>query len=254
MSKSKYWISVLCVLLFPPITLAGFNDTTLTTNTILSIGSYTLNISGSSAVIQSITVNSSGFSVTLGSGSSITISSPTLNTLTPSSQTGVSSSICNSSTSSITLSYSGVGTITNTITPSATLCVDTTPPPSSGGTSSGGSGYTPPLLPTTPIKPILSNCPIGYVCTKITPSTSLGTFGRNLTLNSIGTDVKALQKYLNSKGFIISTTGLGSPGHETTTFGPKTKQALIKYQIANKITPAVGYFGPITRAFISKNK
>ena len=71
-------------------------------------------------------------------------------------------------------------------------------------------------------------------------------FKRALQLGSQGIDVKALQQFLNVNGYILSKNGAGSPGNETTTFGPATKTALIKFQKANKISPAVGYFGPIT--------
>jgi peptidoglycan hydrolase-like protein with peptidoglycan-binding domain len=64
-----------------------------------------------------------------------------------------------------------------------------------------------------------------------------------------GPDVKALQQYLNTKGFTISTTGPGSPGQETTLFGPKTKAAVIKFQLANKLK-GDGVVGPLTRSVI----
>jgi peptidoglycan hydrolase-like protein with peptidoglycan-binding domain len=63
--------------------------------------------------------------------------------------------------------------------------------------------------------------------------------------------VLALQKYLNAHGYTVATSGPGSVGNETTTFGPATKAALIKFQKANNITPASGYFGPLTRAAIA---
>lgn len=47
--------------------------------------------------------------------------------------------------------------------------------------------------------------------------------------------VLALQKFLNSQGFSVSTTGPGSPGNETSYFGPATQAALQKYQAANGI-------------------
>ena len=47
--------------------------------------------------------------------------------------------------------------------------------------------------------------------------------------------------------------GGGSPGNETTMFGGLTRAALIEFQKANGITPAVGYFGPKTRAYIATN-
>jgi peptidoglycan hydrolase-like protein with peptidoglycan-binding domain len=50
-----------------------------------------------------------------------------------------------------------------------------------------------------------------------------------------------------SNSFVITTSGAGSPGNETTYFGNLTKQALIRFQQKYNITPAVGYFGTITR-------
>ena len=75
-------------------------------------------------------------------------------------------------------------------------------------------------------------------------------FNRNLTLGSIGDDVKALQQLLNSKGFKVAISGAGSPGFETTRFGPATKAALAKYQQSVGIKPASGYFGFLTRNYL----
>jgi hypothetical protein len=76
-------------------------------------------------------------------------------------------------------------------------------------------------------------------------------FERDLYLNMIGEDVKELQKFLNNNGFVVATEGPGSPGNETEKFGSLTKQALIKYQLANSISPAIGYFGEITKGIIN---
>lgn len=78
-------------------------------------------------------------------------------------------------------------------------------------------------------------------------------FTRDLETGMIGDDVKALQQYLNSKGFTVAEIGPGSAGNETTKFGAGTRAALIKFQKANNITPAAGYFGPKTRAAVEKN-
>ncbi|NDB58010.1 peptidoglycan-binding protein, partial [bacterium] len=69
---------------------------------------------------------------------------------------------------------------------------------------------------------------------------------RNLSLGTKGEDVRQLQIFLNSQGFTVSTKGMGSKGLESTTFGPATKSALIRYQVANNIKPASGLFGPLT--------
>jgi hypothetical protein len=65
------------------------------------------------------------------------------------------------------------------------------------------------------------------------------TFTRSLTIGSKGSDVTALQTWLIGKGFSIAA---GATGY----FGAQTKAALAAYQAANGISPAVGYFGPIT--------
>lgn len=76
-------------------------------------------------------------------------------------------------------------------------------------------------------------------------------FTKNLTLGSTGADVKALQQFLNANGFQVSASGAGSPGNESMYFGPATRAALAKFQAANGISPAVGYFGPLTRAKVN---
>jgi hypothetical protein len=75
------------------------------------------------------------------------------------------------------------------------------------------------------------------------------TFNTNLTVGSKGTDVMNLQKVLNmSADTRVATTGAGSPGSETSYFGPATKAAVMKFQQKYGITPAAGYVGPVTRA------
>jgi peptidoglycan hydrolase-like protein with peptidoglycan-binding domain len=72
----------------------------------------------------------------------------------------------------------------------------------------------------------------------------------NLELGMVHPAVISLQQYLNSNGYIVNdiTGEPGSIGYEADYFGEKTKQALIKFQQAKGITPAQGYFGPMTRA------
>lgn len=76
---------------------------------------------------------------------------------------------------------------------------------------------------------------------------------RNLTLGSTGEDVRVLQKFLNTHGALIAVSGPGSLGNETTYFGPATRNALIVYQRSKGITPLSGYFGPLTRASVTKD-
>jgi hypothetical protein len=116
-------------------------------------------------------------------------------------------------------------------------------PSSSGG---GMTAYSAPILSAAEIQKIF-----GTRSGSSATSTSY-VFTRNLSLGSIGLDVKELQKFLNQNGFTVSTTGAGSPGSETTLFGPATRRALIRYQQAKKITPAVGFFGPVTRESVNR--
>ncbi len=74
------------------------------------------------------------------------------------------------------------------------------------------------------------------------------TFTQNLQVGSKGAEVLQLQKFLNSHGAVIAKTGAGSAGNETSSFGPATKKAVMAFQSANGITPASGYWGPLTRS------
>jgi len=85
--------------------------------------------------------------------------------------------------------------------------------------------------------------------------TSTGTcsylFTTDLTIGSTGENVRQLQMFLNKKGFTVAVSGAGSAGLESTYFGGLTQSALAKYQASAGISPAVGYFGPITRAKVN---
>lgn len=95
---------------------------------------------------------------------------------------------------------------------------------------------------------------LGGVTTGSVTSAAVHVFKANLTSGSLGEEVKALQAFLNAHGYPVAANGAGSPGNETTKFGPATKAALMKYQKAKGITPASGYFGTKTRALINAGK
>lgn len=51
-----------------------------------------------------------------------------------------------------------------------------------------------------------------------------------LRLGSTGQEVALVQKMLNESGFTVAEDGPGSPGQESTTFGPMTRAALRRFQ------------------------
>lgn len=93
--------------------------------------------------------------------------------------------------------------------------------------------------------------PVQNIGTNVSVTKVIVPFTRNLTIGSYGEDVRALQKFLNANGYTVSISGAGSSGSETNYFGLKTKAALAKYQASENIYPAIGYFGPITRGYIT---
>lgn len=69
-------------------------------------------------------------------------------------------------------------------------------------------------------------------------------------MGSMNDQVKALQMELNAKGYIVSTTGAGSPGMESMYFGAKTKAAVMAFQAAMGLT-VDGVAGPKTAAALA---
>jgi len=73
-------------------------------------------------------------------------------------------------------------------------------------------------------------------------------FSVNLELGYQGEEVRCLQRYLNSTGFVVATEGVGSPGQETSLYREKTADAVRRWQIAYSVSPATGTFGPLSQA------
>ena len=79
------------------------------------------------------------------------------------------------------------------------------------------------------------------------------TFLNDLKPTMINEEVKELQKYLNTNGFVLSKVGPGSPGQETDKFGRLTWIALLKFQRAHKIYTENGSLGKVTRNYINSD-
>ncbi len=280
-------------LLLPGLAWAAFDTVSLTTDAKISAGGVTLDVSGATAVVESITVQSGTFSFVLLSGSSLQVTSATGQYIsTDADGSYITTDTCSGGTSVLKFSSSSA-TVTINVTPSSsTACsghatgaaaaavAATTgggggPPVASGG--GGGAFAAPTITVTTPAatpassqtssKPTVAGlqaqlnallAQIAGLTGKATPSANAyinananASFKRTLSVGSTGADVKALQVYLNTHGFMVTKSGAGSSGKETTRFGGATKAALKAWQKSVGITPANGLFGPKTRAYIA---
>ena len=163
----------------------------------------------------------------------------------------VSSGYCSFSTNS--LSYFAVSSVTAPV-----LNVVTPPVSSSGGGSSSGSSGGSTLSQYNNLVAMGQTDAANKIKTQY-PWVSISTFTRYLALGSVGNDVKALQVFLNTHGFVISAGGAGSVGHETTAFGLKTMLALKKFQEAHADIVLIpqglkhgnGRFGPATMKLVN---
>ncbi len=103
---------------------------------------------------------------------------------------------------------------------------------------------------------ISTSVPAPALTPSVMPSGSVTAW---LLLGMTDPQVAVLQKILNAKGFIVSVSGSGSPGHESAYFGPATDAALKRFQCAkiyvcsgSSDTTGYGATGPKTRAALSQ--
>jgi len=120
---------------------------------------------------------------------------------------------------------------------------------SSPVSNSGGGGITPSQQNTSGgggISTTISTIPTDTTQPTIPTNTAeIST----ISLGQESPDILKLQKFLNTAGFKVSTSGNGSPGRESTYFGNLTRIALQKFQTARGI-PATGVLDTATRAFV----
>ena len=83
-------------------------------------------------------------------------------------------------------------------------------------------------------------------------ATSAKTITSNLTVGSKSSDVNTLQSFLISLNEGPAANALANVG-ATSYFGDLTRSALAEFQVKMGITPSLGYFGPVTRAYINSN-
>ncbi len=97
----------------------------------------------------------------------------------------------------------------------------------------------------------------GLYCANFVPVSSVPSFGYpirmisiNLQKGSRGDDVQTLQEFLISQNKGQAAQALANVG-ATAYFGNLTRAALAEFQARVGIAPALGNFGPITRAYLS---
>jgi hypothetical protein len=263
------------ILLMPLVAGAAYNDVSLTSSAIISVGGMTLNVDGDSSVVQSITVNDSTFSIDMDADSVFSVTSADKYTFSSDAPTAnITANQCGDVSR---LSLMATSSRTIVITPSTSVCgvvVGSSAGGSSTGGSAGGGGgsgisgtakITPNAVAPAAVTTATTVAQLQAMITSLmaqiaalggTPAVTSGTgftFTKNLTVGSKSTDVTNLQKVLNSDPDTqIASSGAGSPGNETTYFGSLTKIAIQKFQVKYGLaTPGgVGYgnFGPKTKA------
>src|SRR3989344_1106470 len=144
----KIYLKVFAVLLSVPLAFASaVGEVTLSADTsIISVNSKNWNVTGNSAVLDSITVSGSSFSLTMSAGQTLKISSSDKLTISMSETGSIQGSFtCGSSESTYTITNpSGGATATFTVTPGTSAC-------SSGGGIVGGDGA--PVVPPQTVIP-----------------------------------------------------------------------------------------------------
>jgi hypothetical protein len=244
--------------LMPGFASAAYNNITFPSGTsVVMTGTSNLTFSISAgATMNNMVVGTTTIQFILqkdaGGTSSVTITSTNGYTL---ANNGGVTQTCSGNTSQLTLTGpTSTGTTTIILTPSLTaFCpvATTTPTPtpaavaapvSSGtggharlGVSQTQSTVSPPVIPPTP-QPSTTPSPS---LTIVPPSCQGVSFTRNLRKDMSGKDVKCLQILLNQNPATqIATSGVGSPGNETTLFGAKTLIAVQKWQKLQGFLPA----------------
>ena len=250
----KTYLTALLSFLIAPVLAFGALDVTLSESSVVSVGGYSLVVSGS-ANFDSILVDSSSFSIQLSPGASITVTSSDRKAFTTSPTTYTTSQTCSASQSLVTLAMVSGPVTTVTVTPSSSNCTLSEGGIISGGGGGGGGGAPTPVYTVIPGTSssaassvafsqgaTITQTTTGQTTTKTisTPSGVTITITKSLKVGSQNSEVKALQQAL-SQDKTIYPEGLA-----TGYYGPATRNAIIRFQKKYGIEP-VGYVGPLTR-------
>jgi len=147
----------IAALFLPGLAFAAYGDVSLATSTVVfSVNGITLNVTGSTAAVESVVAGATTLVVTLQPGSSFQVTAPGLNKLLSNAGAGQNVDTCTGSASVLGYSLSGTAQVVVTIEPSATLCADAAGSSGSGGSGGGGSTFR-----TTPVTPVVTPVVVG---------------------------------------------------------------------------------------------
>jgi len=250
----KTYLTALLSFLIAPVLAFGALDVTLSGSSVVSVGGYSLVVSGS-ANFDSIEVNASNFSIQLSPGASITVTSSDRKAFTTSPTTYTTSQTCSASQSLVTLAMVSGPVTTVTVTPSASNCTLSEGGVVGGGGGGGGGGGAPTPVYTVIQGTASSASSQGQTITKTisTPSGITITITKTLKLGSENSEVRQLQELL------AKDTGIYPEGKVTGYFGALTRKAVQKFQkkygiasSGNENTTGYGLVGPKTLAKIKE--
>ena len=266
--KPKFLLTLALVVVLgtsPAVGYAAWNDVTLSSDTVISTTSETLNLTGAGGALQSISVEGDVITVAMTGNSYLKLTSTGRRILSAPNRGSVTQtgSCTDSLATDMFEAPSAVGSVfTFDITVTSSTCTTgtsnnsggNTTVGSSGGGGGGGSSYTyiPPAPEPTPI--VTATAPA-----QTASAASLGSVGsitRVLAKGATNAEVTTLQKILNSDPDTrIAVAGTGSPGNETDFFGPATLKAVqkfqVKYGIAKPGDSGYGNVGPLTRTILN---
>jgi peptidoglycan hydrolase-like protein with peptidoglycan-binding domain len=255
---TSYVATLVAILVIPLTGWAAFNDVTLTTDTVLSVGSRTITVSGSSALLTSITVNASDFSIDLQNGSEILVKATDGKTFTIDDSTYVVSSSCTTAETKLSIFSTASATTTVTITPNAARCDGTTESSSSSSSSSsvgagsvgGGGGGSSSSVSTAPTP---TPAPATVQVATVPAGVASAFFGKTLSQGMENEDVRVLQALL------AGDPALYPEALVTGYYGRLTRAAVERFQARHGIvssgspsTTGYGLVGPRTRAKLNE--
>ena len=263
----KTYLTALLSFLIAPVLAFGALDVTLSGSSVVSVGGYSLVVSGS-ANFDSIEVNASSFSIQLSPGASVTVTSSDRKACTTSPPTYTTSQTCSASQSLVTLAMVSGPVTTVTVTPSSSNCTLSEGGVFSGGGGGGGGGGAPTpvytVIPGTSSSAASSASSQGATVTQTTtgqtttktistPSGVTITITKVLKLGLENSEVRQLQELL------AKDTGIYPEGKVTGYFGALTRKAVQNFQkkygivsSGNENTTGYGLVGPKTLAKIKE--